>query len=98
VRKEFSVSTLNRYNIYYYIQAEYATELGGAMLAPESLQAGAAIKMTGSVVIYEAESLEEAKGLVYTDVYYTNNVVSRDEDVELFRNKRGNYSGIERSL
>lgn len=35
------------------------------MVTPESLQPGAEKKMTGSVIIYEAESIEDVKALVY---------------------------------
>jgi hypothetical protein len=40
-------------------------ELGGAMLTPESLKPGADKKMVGSVLIYEAENIEQVKELVY---------------------------------
>lgn len=33
-------------------------------------------KMEGSLIIYEAESIEEVRKIVETDVYYTGNVVS----------------------
>jgi len=49
-------------------------KLGGAMLTPESLQPGAEKKMIGSVMIYEAENIEEVKALVLSDVYYTAKV------------------------
>jgi len=48
--------------------------LGGAMLSPESLQPGAERKMVGSVMIFEADSLEDANALVLSDVYYTAKV------------------------
>lgn len=35
------------------------------MVTPESLQPGAEKKMTGSVMIYEAENIEDVKALVY---------------------------------
>ena len=33
-------------------------------------------KMEGSLIIYEAESIEAVRKIVETDVYYTGNVVS----------------------
>ena len=46
------------------------------MVTPESLEPGAARKMTGSVIIFEAENIEEAKKIVHSDAYYTGRVVS----------------------
>jgi uncharacterized protein len=54
------------------VQQEY----GGAMITPESLEPGAEKKMVGSVVVYEAESVEEVKKIVQRDPYYAANVVS----------------------
>ncbi|KAH6914210.1 hypothetical protein BKA70DRAFT_1260736 [Coprinopsis sp. MPI-PUGE-AT-0042] len=50
-------------------------KLGGAMLTPESIESPTAQKkMTGSVFVFEAESLEEVKQLVVNDIYYTSGV------------------------
>ena len=50
-------------------------ELGGAMLTPESVQLGQEKKMVGSVLIFEAETLDAVKTLVEKDIYYTSGVV-----------------------
>ncbi|KAI0315627.1 hypothetical protein OF83DRAFT_1061785 [Amylostereum chailletii] len=48
---------------------------GGAMLTPDSIAPDApSKKFFGSVVIYEATSLEEVRGHVERDVYYTSGV------------------------
>ena len=48
------------------------------MLTPESATLPAAErKMVGSVFVCEAESLEEVRALMESDVYYTSGVVSR---------------------
>lgn len=45
------------------------------MITPESV-GSADKKMTGSVLIYEAESLDAVKKIVESDIYYTAGVVS----------------------
>ncbi|KAK7018201.1 YCII domain-containing protein [Favolaschia claudopus] len=47
--------------------------VGGALLTPESLT-GDSKKMIGSMVIYEAETIEEVRRLVEADIYYTAGV------------------------
>ncbi|KAJ7707832.1 hypothetical protein B0H16DRAFT_1481541 [Mycena metata] len=47
--------------------------VGGAMLTPESLT-GADKKLTGSVLIYQAENLETVRGWIESDIYYTSSV------------------------
>jgi uncharacterized protein len=49
--------------------------MGGAMLTPESIQPGAEKKLVGSTMVIVAESLEDARKLVESDVYWTGNVV-----------------------
>lgn len=52
-------------------------EVAGAMLTPESIASPTAEKkMVGSVFICEAESLEEVRKVMQSDVYYTSGVVS----------------------
>ncbi|KAJ7165876.1 hypothetical protein C8R46DRAFT_291402 [Mycena filopes] len=51
--------------------------VGGAMLTPESITGGDR-KMTGSVVIYEAENIETVRGWIEADVYYTAGVWDLD--------------------
>ncbi|KAJ7931227.1 hypothetical protein B0H13DRAFT_860860 [Mycena leptocephala] len=46
---------------------------GGALLSPESLT-GAERKMIGSLMIYEAESLEAVRSVIESDIYYTAGV------------------------
>jgi len=48
-------------------------KVGGATLTPESLTGGDK-KLTGSVLIFEAESLEAVRKMVESDVYYTSGV------------------------
>lgn len=45
------------------------------MLTPESVQLGQEKKMVGSVLIFEAETLDAVKTLVEKDIYYTSGVV-----------------------
>ncbi|KAI0044737.1 hypothetical protein FA95DRAFT_1561931 [Auriscalpium vulgare] len=46
---------------------------GGAMLIPESVDSKPT-EMVGSVLFYEAESLEEVQKTVESDIYYTSGV------------------------
>ena len=50
---------------------------GGATLTPESVAAiqPSEKKMTGSMLLYEAESIDTVREIVEKDVYYVNNVV-----------------------
>lgn len=45
------------------------------MLTPESIQLGSEKKMVGSVLIFEAETLEAVRKVVERDIYYTSGVV-----------------------
>ncbi|KAJ7201706.1 hypothetical protein GGX14DRAFT_400027 [Mycena pura] len=47
--------------------------VGGAMLTPESLT-GPNKVMVGSLMIVEAESIEDVRKMVETDIYYTSGV------------------------
>ncbi|KAH8111346.1 hypothetical protein DFH11DRAFT_1729555 [Phellopilus nigrolimitatus] len=50
-------------------------KLGRALLSPESIAApGAPQTMVGSVLIYQAASLDAVRAVVERDVYYTNGV------------------------
>lgn len=52
-------------------------ELGGAMFSPESVTPGATQKkMVGSVMFFQADSIEDVKKSVESDIYYTAGVVS----------------------
>ena len=52
-------------------------EAGNAFLTPESISPGVTEKeMIGSVMVFEAESLEEVRKIVENDIYYTTGVVS----------------------
>ena len=52
-------------------------EAGNAFLTPESIAPGVTEKeMIGSVMVFEAESLEEVRKIVENDIYYTTGVVS----------------------
>jgi hypothetical protein len=53
----------------------FRAEFGGALLAPELTGEKDRKKMTGSLVFYEAESIEEVRKLVESDIYYTSGVV-----------------------
>ena len=50
-------------------------EFGGAILAPEFTDEKGRNKMMGSVIFYEAESIEEVRNLVEVDPYLTDGVV-----------------------
>ncbi|KAG8931266.1 hypothetical protein FRC02_002988 [Tulasnella sp. 418] len=51
-------------------------KMGGAMLTPESLTAQPGDKkLVGSILFYEASSIEEVRKSVEEDVYYSGNVV-----------------------
>ncbi|EIN14713.1 hypothetical protein PUNSTDRAFT_130340 [Punctularia strigosozonata HHB-11173 SS5] len=59
-------------------------KIGGAMLTEDSLTASAADrKFVGSVMIFEASSIDEVKKAIYEDVYYVNNVWDHDKLVIL---------------
>jgi len=52
-------------------------EVGGVMLTPESIEAATSKpKMTGSMLIVQAENIDVVKKLIETDIYYTTGVVS----------------------
>lgn len=52
-------------------------EVGGVMLTPESIEtATSPKKMTGSMFIMEAESIDAVRNVVQNDIYYTSGVVS----------------------
>lgn len=51
-------------------------EVGGAMLTPESIASPPAEKkLTGSVMIFKAESLEAVRKMIESDIYWTSDVV-----------------------
>jgi uncharacterized protein len=50
-------------------------EFGGALLVPELKDESGREKMTGSLMLYEAESIEEVRKVVESDIYYTSGVV-----------------------
>ena len=49
--------------------------IGGGLVDPATYQF-AEKKLIGSMMVYEAESLEAVRKLVEADIYYTSNVVS----------------------
>ncbi|EJD08493.1 uncharacterized protein FOMMEDRAFT_165059 [Fomitiporia mediterranea MF3/22] len=50
-------------------------KFGRAIMSPESIASpGAEQKMVGSMMVYQAASLEEAKKIVESDIYYTSGV------------------------
>jgi len=53
----------------------FHTEFGGALLAPELTDENGRKKMTGSLMFYEAESIEEVRKMVESDIYHTSGVV-----------------------
>ncbi|RDX47528.1 hypothetical protein OH76DRAFT_1354079 [Lentinus brumalis] len=68
--------------------AEYIKDgmfkVAGAMLTPESIASPTAEKkMVGSVFICEAESLEEVRKVMQSDVYYTSGVWDKEKLVIL---------------
>jgi len=50
-------------------------EFGGPLLAPELTDEKNRTKMTGSLMFFEAESIEEVRKIVESDIYYTSGVV-----------------------
>ena len=55
----------------------FSTEVAGGLITPESQDAAPADKrFVGSVLLYEADSIEEVRKLVEQDIYWTENVVS----------------------
>jgi len=48
-------------------------KVGGAMFTPESITGGDA-KMVGSVLFFEADTIEEVRKVVEGDIYYTSGV------------------------
>ena len=53
----------------------FCPEFGGALLAPELTDESGRKKMTGSLMFYEAESIEEVRKIIESDIYYTSGVV-----------------------
>ena len=51
------------------------TEFGGALLAPELTDEKDRNKITGSLFYLEAESIDEVRKIVESDIYYTSGVV-----------------------
>jgi len=56
-------------------------KFGGALLAPELTDECGRKKMTGSLMFYEAESIEEVRKIVKSDIYYTSGVWNRENVV-----------------
>jgi hypothetical protein len=54
----------------------YRAEFGGPFSAPEFTDERGRNKMMGSVIFYEAESIEEVRRVVESVPYYTDGVVS----------------------
>jgi uncharacterized protein YciI len=63
------ITSLSRDDHYFH------TEFGGPLLAPELTDESGRKKMIGSLVFYEAESIEEVRKMVESDIYYTSGVV-----------------------
>ncbi|KAH9989975.1 hypothetical protein BJV77DRAFT_1015217 [Russula vinacea] len=53
-------------------------KFGGALLAPELTDENDRKKITGSLAFYEAESIEEVRKLVESDIYYTSGVWDKE--------------------
>ena len=53
----------------------FRAEFGGALLTPELTDENDRKKMTGSLMFFEAESIEEVRKIVESDIYYTSGVV-----------------------
>ncbi|KAL0579748.1 hypothetical protein V5O48_002242 [Marasmius crinis-equi] len=54
-------------------------KVGGMTVDPTSDLSAAQKKATGSMLIYEAESLEKVKELVESDIYYTSGVWDKEK-------------------
>lgn len=53
------------------------TEFGGGLLAPESIASpDAPMKLVGSMMVIEADSIESARKVIESDIYYQTGVVS----------------------
>ena len=50
-------------------------KFGGALLAPELTDESVRKNLTRSLMFYEAESIEEVRKTVESDIYYTSGVV-----------------------
>ena len=60
------------------------TEVGGVTLTPESIEsATSAKKMTGSMLVFHAESIDKVKAVIESDIYYTTGVVSAFRSITL---------------
>ena len=53
----------------------FCTEYGGPLLAPDLTVEKDKEKMFGSLIFFEAESIEEVRKIVESDIYYTSGVV-----------------------
>lgn len=79
--KALSVVCERRYRDASKVWREYTltatlVELGGAVFSPDSVIPGATHKMVGSVMFFQADTIEEVKKTVESDIYYTSGVVS----------------------
>jgi len=63
-------------------EADGILRVGGGMLSPESLTGGER-KLVGSMLLYEAESIEVVREQVEKDVYYKNPVWDKSKIVIL---------------
>ncbi|KAF8489821.1 hypothetical protein F5888DRAFT_1808571 [Russula emetica] len=53
-------------------------KFGGPLLAPELTDEKDKAKMTGSLMFFEAESIEEVRKIVESDIYYTSGVWDKE--------------------
>ncbi|KIO19144.1 hypothetical protein M407DRAFT_246264 [Tulasnella calospora MUT 4182] len=55
-------------------QADVSMKVGGAVLTPESITGEGPRTMVGSMLLFEAESIEAVRKRVESDIYYTSGV------------------------
>lgn len=57
----------------------FITKIAGPLISPESLEAGASIKMNGSMLLVRGTSMEEVRAKVEKDVFWINNVWDKEK-------------------
>ncbi|KAG8918754.1 hypothetical protein FRC01_001673 [Tulasnella sp. 417] len=64
-------------------QADVSMKIGGAMLTPESITGEGPRKMVGSMLLFEAESIEAVRRKIESDIYYRSGVWDKNKLVIL---------------
>lgn len=79
-------------------QYVFRKEVGGVLLTPQSVETATSDKkMTGSMLIFQAENIEKIRVIIESDVYYTSGVVGAILYHPVADSDCASLSGIQRS-